>query len=424
MQRNLSDFVEGAAMREGLLDKLYIGIDLREESAMLSYFHPGMERPATVSFVAGSSDYSLPMIVAKRHGIGQWVYGKDAERLAEEGQGTKADSLFQQALCNNTIRMEDREYQAKDLFLLFLKKILSIPNKLDRERKLERLVFAVRQVTEESVRLFDWIRRELGLSEEQFEVVDYKECFCFYHCNQEEKLQNHQAGLFDGSSDRMFYYGLEKDKRTKPCVVTIEEQELGKLTEDKDGSFLDMAQQAFEKRLVSAVYFVGSTFDGGWMQESLKYICRGRRAFLGKNLYSLGACFVAFQKKDAERTYVYLGDSEFKMNISLKVRKKQEMEFYSLVTAGENWYLKEHCCEVILDDTNNVELWLQHPYGREAKIENLELADLPDRPERTTRLRITVHLSGDTKAEIEIEDLGFGELYPSSGKVWKYTMEF
>ena len=28
-------------MSERLLDKLYIGIDLKEESAMLSYFHPG-----------------------------------------------------------------------------------------------------------------------------------------------------------------------------------------------------------------------------------------------------------------------------------------------------------------------------------------------------------------------------------------------
>lgn len=310
------------------------------------------------------------------------------------------------------------------MFLLFLKKILSIPNKLDRERKLERLVFAVQTVTEDTVRLLDRVRRELELSEEQFEVVDYKECFCFYHCNQEEKLQNHQAGLFDGSSDGMVYYGLEKEKRTKPCVVTIEEQKLGILTDDKDAGFLAMAQQAFDKQLVSTVYFVGSMFDGGWMQESLKYICRGRRAFLGKNLYSLGACFVAFQKKETEREYVYLGDSEFKMNISLKVRKKQELEFYSLVTAGENWYLKEHSCEVILDGTDTVELWLQHPYGREAKIESLELADLPKRPARTTRIRITVHLLGDTKAEIEIEDLGFGELFPSSEKVWKYTMEF
>lgn len=134
-------------------------------------------------------------------------------------------------------------------------------------------------VTEECVRLLDRVRQELELSEEQFEVVDYKECFCFYHCNQEEKLQNHQAGLFDGSSEKIVYYSLEKEKRTKPCVVTIKEQKLGILTDDKDAGFLAMAQQAFDKQLVSTVYFVGSAFDGGWMQESLKYICRGRRAF-------------------------------------------------------------------------------------------------------------------------------------------------
>ena len=71
------------------------------------------------------------------------------------------------------------------------------------------------------------------------------------------------------------YYSLEKEKRTKPCVVTIKEQKLGILTDDKDAGFLAMAQQAFDKQLVSTVYFVGSAFDGGWMQESLKYICRG-----------------------------------------------------------------------------------------------------------------------------------------------------
>ena len=75
-----------------------------------------------------------------------------------------------------------------------------------------------------------------------------------------------------GSSDGMVYYGLEKEKRTKPCVVTIEEKRLGMLGDDKDTAFLSMAQQAFENRLVSTVYFVGSMFDGGWMQESLKSV--------------------------------------------------------------------------------------------------------------------------------------------------------
>ena len=56
------------------------------------------------------------------------------------------------------------------------------------------------------------------------------------------------------------YYSLEKEKRTKPCVVTIKEQKLGILTDDKDAGFLAMAQQAFDKQ--SILSEVRLTVDG------------------------------------------------------------------------------------------------------------------------------------------------------------------
>lgn len=412
-------------MGESLLNKLYIGIDLGEESAMLSYFYPGMDRPVTVSFITGSSDYRLPLVIAKRSGMGHWTYGKEAQKMGEELRGTSVDRLYLRAMDGESIEIEGKSYPAQELFLLFLKKILSIPNKLDYHREIGYLTIAVREVTKPCILLLEKVRESLNLKKEQFEVVDYKECFYFYSCNQEEALQIHQVGLFDGSGEEMTYLELEKDKRTKPVSVEIREEKLGVLgTGEKDRNFLEMARTALSKKLVSAVYFVGETFDGGWMEESLKFVCRGRRAFLGKNLYSLGACFASFQKNSTEWKYIYLGDSAFKMNISLKVRRKNELEFYSLVTAGENWYYGKHSCDVILDGTNTIELWLQHPYGREAKIENLEIADLPDRPNKTTRMRITAELLSDTHAGITLQDLGFGELYPSSGKIWKYTMDF
>ena len=71
-----------------------------------------------------------------------------------------------------------------------------------------------------------------------------------------------------------------------------------------------------------------------------------------------------------------------------------------------------------------MDLWLQHPFGREARIENLELADLPQRPNKTTRISITADTLSDTSVEITIQDLGFGEIFPTSGKIWKYKMEF
>ena len=62
------------------------------------------------------------------------------------------------------------------------------------------------------------------------------------------------------------------------------------------------------------------------------------------------------------------------------------------------------------------------PYIASAVIETLELTDLPSRPERTTRLRITAVPVSDEKIEVQIRDLGFGEIYRSTDKTWKYTM--
>ena len=75
-----------------------------------------------------------------------------------------------------------------------------------------------------------------------------------------------------------------------------------------------------------------------------------------------------------------------------------------------------------MSGTPEIDFWKQLPNSREAVIETLELTDLPQRPDRTTRLRITVTPVADDKVEVEIKDLGFGEIFRATDKVWKCTM--
>ena len=134
-------------------------------------------------------------------------------------------------------------------------------------------------MTKPCICLLEKMREGLQLQREQFEVIDYKECFYFYSCNQEESLQNHQVGLFDGTKEEIAYLSLKKDQRTKPVAVDIKELPLGSLPgENRDQEFLAMAGKALAKNLVCAVYFVGDIFDGGWMQESLLRALEGRVA--------------------------------------------------------------------------------------------------------------------------------------------------
>ena len=57
-----------------------------------------------------------------------------------------------------------------------------------------------------------------------------------------------------------------------------------------------------------------------------------------------------------------------------------------------------------------------------SEIEKLTLADLPERPPRTTRLRIKAQPVSDMEVKIRIKDLGFGEIFKSSDKTWEYMM--
>ena len=111
-----------------------------------------------------------------------------------------------------------------------------------------------------------------------------------------------------------------------------------------------------------------------------------------------------------------------KFNLSLKVSNRGIPEFYNLISAGKNWFETTGCCEVILGDVPEVNFWKQLPHSREAKIETLELSDLPKRPSRTTRVRIVAQPVSSDKIEITIKDLGFGEIFPATDKEWKYTM--
>ena len=121
--------------------------------------------------------------------------------------------------------------------------------------------------------------------------------------------------------------------------------------------------------------------------------------------------------------FVYIGEHELKYNVSIKVRTGEGISFYSLLSAGESCFEAEKECEVILDDAPRVDFWLQYPESGEAKVETLELTDLPECPAKTTRLRITLKPLSDQKIQVSIKDLGFGEIRKSSDKVFLYTLK-
>lgn len=404
-------------------EPIILGIDLNDRYAMVSYYQLNMNEPETVSTIAGSENYQIPTLLAKKKNLEQWFYGDEAKKMAKTAEVICVDALLKRAVNGESFRIEEASYEAWELLALFLKKIMDLPLKLGTVPCIDRVVLSVEKLSKKNMEVFWKIAPKLGLLPEQFMVIDHKESFYYFALSQPESLWIHDVYLFENDGKNIFYYGLKRNTRTKPQVVSIRESIKNPIDENKDQEFLSILQRAFENQIVSTVYLVGEGFEGGWMKDSLTFLCRNRRAFLGNNLYSKGACFAGFVREYSENwKCIYMGENEMKFNLSLKVRDRGSLAFYTLISAGKNWFETKGECEVILAGNAEIDFWKQLPNSREAVIETLELTDLPNRPDRTTRLRITATPVSDEKIEVQIRDLGFGEIYLSTDKTWKYMM--
>ncbi|MEN2598232.1 DUF5716 family protein, partial [Acinetobacter baumannii] len=76
-------------------------------------------------------------------------------------------------------------------------------------------------------------------------------------------------------------------------------------------------------------------------------------------------------------------------------------------------------CELILDDTKELVFVVGHLGETEKKRVSMQLPGLPKRSNKTTRLLVELSYVSRKECRITVKDLGFGEMYPGSNKVWE-----
>jgi hypothetical protein len=406
-----------------ILGKLYLGLEINRDYAMISTCVDDQIGPETVSPVAGSENYRIPVALAKRKGIGQWYYGEEALEYANAGEAILVDDLYFKACSHETIVIEEEEYSTVDLLSMYLGKLLLLTRRLGRDLPVGKLCVVLPELDLNNTAIFINALKKNDLNEKQFFLIDERESFYYYALSQPKELTTYDNALFSYAGGMLKGIMLSKNTHTTPQMVTLEETNYGMLIDDRDTMFNEIIETAFHHRIVSTAYLMGDGFDGDWMKESLKTLCRSRKAFSGKNLYTRGACFAALIKGGIRAwNYAYIGDNELKINVSVKVRKEGEIAFLPLLSAGESWYEAEGVVEAILDGDPTIDFWLQEPHSREARIQSMELLDFPEREAKTTRLRITAKPISDEKIRITVKDMGFGDIARASEMHWEHLI--
>lgn len=406
------------------MNSIYFGIDLGKKNTILSFFDDSKKEPESVSTIMGSKEYQIPTVIAKRIGIEQWFYGKEAKEILQIGNVSEIFDLVSKALNDEEVILDNKNYKARDLFCMYLNYLLSISGLPYTKEYNSFLIITVPTLSTDVIELCSLIAKNLDIDENHIFIIDYMEAFYYYALNQEKETYSKNVILFECDSEEVKYDIMTLNREKSPIYVDVKSGIKMLQGEKKDTAFYNILTNMDALRNSSSVYLVGEGFDGGWMQDSMKYLLSGRRVFIGKNLYSKGACFYGYIKNEhIPWNYFYIGNNELKLSVSLKVTENNEMKFYVLQKMGENWFKSKSECEVILIGDNEIDFWVQRVNKRENKIEKIVLTELPKRETATTRLKISSKAVSDKEVIVNISDLGFGEISPSSGLKWKYKIK-
>lgn len=419
--------------------RIAVGYDLGTDFAQISYCGLEDTEPETVSAVTGTEQYNIPAVLCKRSGVGQWYYGKEAIKFAREENGILVEDLLTLAERGEEVMVEGEVFDPVALLTLFVKRSLSLLNIRVPLSQIDAFMFTVEELTPRIVDVLGKMAAGLQLKVQQVCFQSHRESFYAYTLHQSRELWKNDVMIFEYNK-HLKSLCLECNNRTTPKVVFIEQLDYPEMErrvwkeeetqrqqqmEELDQLFLDLAGKTLDGRNVSTIFLLGDGFKEGWAKESLKLLCRNRRVFQGNNLYSKGACYGMLERINPSavgKEYVYLGIDKLKSNIGLKALRRGEDSYYAVLDAGTNWYEAVSEFDVIMESGNELELVITPLTGGNVTGRTITLEGLPQRPKRTTRLNVRIEMTAVDRAAVTIEDKGFGELIPSSGKAWTQTI--
>ena len=336
-----------------------LGVDLNEKSCQISYYDENKEEPETME--AAVDNYQIPLILG--YYKDRWVYGQEAKRLKEAGEGDIVTHLFRKAVKRKKVRVGEKIHDGVWLLAKFVSLMLK------KFEKIDYITFSVPYTNVDMSKMLKGIGKHIGVPGECVFVQDYKESFCQYMFYQPKELWQYESALFYCDAQEIRAYMLRRlntvSTKSRDMFVTVEEVANAHMREleaiypvlnvdkakDADESFKSFIQNVFDKKVVSSVYLTGEGFENNW---------------------------------------------------------------YPIVAWGTHWYEADGQWEVILEDTSDIEIHIESLDGEDLKVETVSLEGLPERTDYSLRLQIEVMFLDERTCRLRFKDVGFGEFYPAS----------
>ncbi len=406
---------------------LVVGMDLGEEYTQLCVKREGQE-PESICISPGNDRFLIPTALCIRNDTKDWLFGEEAIRCRNREAGCFFSDLLGKATRQETVTIYEMEFTGAMLLERFVRKVLTALKQRYIQDTIERVTVTVQELNENLEAAIYQSLEGVGIRRDRAAVQNHLLSFMYYAVSQPKSLWAADVGLFDFRAEGMFYYQLSASRRVSPVAISAQTADLSDLMDyemlrsmnDKSlaYTFRTVTDKVLSHRLLSAIYVTGSGFEGAWCDSVLRELCVARRVFKGQNLYVKGAAYAA-AGGPAQNEFLFLTEDMLRATVCIRMFRDNRISDYPLVTAGTKWNEVNAKTVGILDDTDEVFFTVLSAVRKETKHVVMNLRNLHRRENKTTRVSIGIRCIDRDTAVLTVKDLGFGQFYPNTYRIWE-----
>ena len=406
---------------------LLIGIDLSDEYCKVCYFNERHGKVENAAAAHARQGFLIPSVLCFDSAKQVWLFGEEAYDFAKETGAYIYRDLLASALGGTTCEVNEKSTPYSVLLSVFMGKLIDLARTSSGVYPVSFVNVTMRKIDMSVKEAVKEALSSAGIEKERIHLLNYPESFAYFILQQEEDIKKKGALLFDFSKDGLYARRLTISREGDENAIFVNERNLSMEFSVKDLENIVLRPRLDEKLAGvyeeirdesgnTNVYFTGEGFEELWFSAALRSISKSARAFRGNNIYAKGACLEGLLRKEGTLgRFTVICRPKTRCYICVETRYKGQARTMILSKAAVNWYEAESEADFILDESRTINFKTVSFLSRQETNISFDLSSFPQRPPKTTRVRVSVRYINEYECEICVRDMGFGTLFPASG---------
>ena len=368
----------------------------------------------------------FPTVISKKKGEDAWVVGEDAYALALDGKGIITDKLLKLTRKDGIATIDGTRYEGKEILKIYFREIINAGMEKLYKEKPEEVVVAMAGLEEDIVGDIREAFVGLGYQPNHIHIISKEESFIYFVLSLKKDIWNNKVGMYDLSDVSLTYYEMLVNRNSRKLLVNAESENMDEafnlqILNNPSGAKLadkiltSVAEKVMDKKKFSSIFLTGQVFaEHEWADGFISYLCSRGKVYLDTNIFAKGAAFKGVDLASENSIYnlTAICEGRLRSDVYINVENNGKDGKIYLAKAGDFWDEPDTELLMIPDEKEVIDISVVGIDGKVKKNIPIVLDILPKRPIKTRRFYFRTKFLDDKIMNVEIEDAGFGDMYP------------